>query len=217
LSLREGGAPATDWRVVVPMAELTTAKSRLQELGDHVRRQLALAMLLDTLVAATGTGAEVCVVTSDRDVTRAVGEHLPQVLTIRTPALGLNDDITHALRELGPGPAAVLLGDVPAATSHELESTLVAAGALPKAVLADHAECGTTLLTAIAPDDLRPRFGPDSYRRHRAGGASPLSAGELLRRDVDTPADLEVARALGLGTHTARVVRSTVRPLWGVA
>jgi len=61
-------------------------------------------------------------------------------------------------------------------------------------------------LYAVRPGaEFVPRFGPGSAARHRAGGAVELTRPGLagLRRDVDSPADLRGARALGLGTRTA--------------
>ena len=53
----------------------------------------------------------------------------------------------------------------------------------------------------------RPAFGPALARAAPAAGAVEL-AGELpgLRRDVDDPADLDEAVALGVGPHTAAVL-----------
>ena len=53
-------------------------------------------------------------------------------------------------------------------------------------------------------DEFDPRFGPGSRAAHLDAGARELH-GDLvtLRQDVDDPDDLERARALGLGPHTA--------------
>jgi 2-phospho-L-lactate guanylyltransferase len=50
---------------------------------------------------------------------------------------------------------------------------------------------------------LAPRFGPGSAAAHLASGARRL-AGDwpTLRRDIDTGADLEAGKDLGLGAHT---------------
>ncbi|MFN2537599.1 MAG: 2-phospho-L-lactate guanylyltransferase, partial [Mycobacteriales bacterium] len=49
---------------------------------------------------------------------------------------------------------------------------------------------------------LVPSYGPASRERHLASGAVQLVAPESVRRDVDTPDDLEHAVALGVGPHT---------------
>lgn len=80
--------------------------------------------------------------------------------------------------------------------------TPVAAGA--RRFVADAPGDGTVLLTAAPGVPLDPQFGPGSATAHARSGALAL-VGEwpTLRRDVDTPADLAAAAALGLGPHTA--------------
>src|SRR3546814_10618148 len=51
-------------------------------------------------------------------------------------------------------------------------------------------------------------FGEDSAQRHRLLGCTDLDlpADSTLRRDVDTPAQLEAAASLGLGPRTSALV-----------
>jgi len=120
---------------------------------------------------------------------------------------GLNNAIADGLRyaqeswpEYGQ---AVLLGDLPALTSEDLEDTLAAAEELPLAVVPDASGSGTVMITAQPGVPLLPAFGVGSARRHRDLGHRPLRAPERLRRDVDTPEDLQAAIRLGVGRHTA--------------
>jgi len=63
---------------------------------------------------------------------------------------------------------------------------------------------GTVLLAARTPARLDPAFGPVSFAEHLRRGAVPLPLDlPRLRRDVDTPADLDAALALGVGARTA--------------
>ncbi len=57
-------------------------------------------------------------------------------------------------------------------------------------------------------------FGDGSFARHVALGCAPLEIPDAstLRRDVDTAAQLEAARALGLGPRTAALLRADRRP-----
>ena len=116
-------------------------------------------------------------------------------------------------------PVAVLLGDLPALRPHDLAVALGVAGRTladhpdaPMAALPDAEGSGTVLLAGRRPADLDPAFGPASLAEHRLRGAvvvalppdppsDPVSA--RLRHDVDTPADLGVALALGAGPRTA--------------
>ena len=66
---------------------------------------------------------------------------------------------------------------------------------------------GTVLLTALTADAMRPEFGADSAAAHQAAGAVRLDLDlPRLRRDVDTPADLQTAVELGVGPRTRSVL-----------
>jgi 2-phospho-L-lactate guanylyltransferase len=112
------------------------------------------------------------------------------------------------------GPTGVLLADLPALRPEDLAVALAAVDARLRdeaasmAVVPDKEGTGTVLLAARAPADLDPAFGPDSLAEHVRRGAVALDL-DLpgLRRDVDTPADLDAALALGVGPRTASAVR----------
>ncbi len=123
------------------------------------------------------------------------------------------------LAALGPGrPRAVLLADLPCLRPHDLGAALDAADAQlaagrAAAVVPDAAGTGTVLL-AQGPGPVRPtRFGPGSAAAHAADGAVRLElALPRLRRDVDTPADLEAALALGVGPATLAALAALAGP-----
>jgi 2-phospho-L-lactate guanylyltransferase len=112
------------------------------------------------------------------------------------------------------GAVAVLLGDLPAMRAGDLDAALDAAARHPLAFAPDAEGTGTTLATARAGVAFVPHFGADSAARHAAAGFADLVAehpGAVapgLRRDVDTAAELREAVALGVGPHTAEVVRT---------
>lgn len=201
------------WHVLVPMCALQSAKTRLAPLGHVVRRELALAMLLDTLAATAQSGVRLHLVTADAGVIRAVAATDLPAQVHHCPGRGLNHDLRGAALHLSPGPAAVLLGDLPTLRPEPLADALTRARRFRSAVVADAAGTGTTLLTAKDRHMLRPAFGPDSLRRHRAAGAELLDADEVLRRDVDVPADVWHAHELGVGRHTASVIRHMLEPI----
>jgi 2-phospho-L-lactate guanylyltransferase len=133
------------------------------------------------------------------------------------PRDGLNAALRHgaalaAARWPGSGTAA-LSADLPALRPAELGQALNAAAAWPTAFVADAAGDGTTLYTAAPGAPFRPAFGLASRTRHAAGGAAELRLQDIpgLRRDVDTPADLRGAAALGLGPHTAPLAAELLR------
>jgi 2-phospho-L-lactate guanylyltransferase len=112
----------------------------------------------------------------------------------------------------GSGTAA-LSADLPALRPAEIGRALRAAAAWPTAFVADAAGDGTTLYAAAAGAAFRPAFGLASRARHSAGGAAELDLDGIpgLRRDVDTPADLRRAVALGLGLRSAPLAAELLR------
>ncbi|MET0725956.1 MAG: 2-phospho-L-lactate guanylyltransferase [Leifsonia sp.] len=205
------GAPSAHWVLVVPVKGALGAKTRLGDGFDVERRgALAIAFARDTIGAALAVDdvERVIVVTDAPELADLAG--LARVsLLAEGGSRGLNAAISagvaRARSERWESGVAVLLGDLPALRPADLASALAAAAAHPSAIVTDADGSGTTLLTAAAGRDLVPLFGPGSAAAHRAGGAVPLDlpAGSTLRHDVDTPAALAAAVAMGVGEATA--------------
>ena len=204
-------AITADVGVIIALKRLSAAKSRLSSLfPPDVREQVVLAMLLDTVAAATGADAvrSVTVVTPDRDAAEAAGKLGALVLTDPTPPRHpdpLNNAILAACSEVpvtGPN-LVVLQGDLPALKSAELSAAVVAARRHSRSFVADRHCTGTAALFAFGvPVDRR--FGMGSASRHLDSGAVELTgAWPGLRCDIDTPEDLLEARRLGVGVETA--------------
>lgn len=198
------------WGVVVPVKHLDLAKSRLAAYGEAARRELALAFAVDVVSAALGCAAvrEVLVVTDDAraaQVLLAVGARVAP----DGPDAGLNPALSHGAELLRAGDpwlgVVTLSADLPALSPADLAAALAAVPSGGRAFVADSAGTGTTLLAASAPADLLPSYGPGSSGRHLRSGAVQLPGTAALRRDVDTPADLRAAVALGVGASTAAV------------
>lgn len=197
--------------VVIAVKRLATAKSRLAAaFPAAVREDLVLAMLADTVAAAAAV-APVTVITPDPTAAAAARAAGAAVLPDSTPPEHpdpLNNAIRSAEARLRPGaPNLVALqGDLPALRAAELAAAIAAAGPAGRSFVTDRHGTGTTALFGFGTG-LRPAFGPDSANRHRVSGAVQL-AGDWpgLRCDIDTPADLTAARALGLGPRTAAVL-----------
>jgi 2-phospho-L-lactate guanylyltransferase len=200
-----------DWVVLVPIKRFSDGKRRL---GDRPERAaLAEAFARDTLdaVAASQHVRMLLVVTDDPQLVDDLS--LPVAVTVVTQqAPGLNNAIATGLRvandrwpEFGQ---AVLTGDLPALTPEDLERTLEIAEEIPLGVVADAPGTGTVLLTGQPGVPLLPAFGVGSAMRHRDLGHRLIRGTERLRRDVDTPEDLEIAMRLGVGRHTSAVLAS---------
>jgi len=70
----------------------------------------------------------------------------------------------------------------------------------------DASGTGTVLLSALSPQDLNPRFGPDSAREHARDCVRLDLDLPALRPDVDDDQALRHAVAIGVGRHTAEVL-----------
>jgi 2-phospho-L-lactate guanylyltransferase len=202
------------WSVVVPAKRLGVAKTRLRPLtaaledGHAAHRELVLALLADTVSAAAGCPAvgEVLVVTDDPAAAEVV-VGLGARTVADEPDRGLNAALAHGARRAWSTAVAALSSDLPALTPDELAAALFAAGEVPRAFVADAHGTGTTLLTAV-DIELAPRFGAGSAQAHQAAGALPLHGGwPGLVHDVDTPADLQQAVALGVGLRTTSALQ----------
>jgi 2-phospho-L-lactate/phosphoenolpyruvate guanylyltransferase len=205
----------TGWAVIIPVKPASVGKSRL-ELPGVDRGILARAIALDTIAAAAASEAvaQVFVVTDDGAlVTLAFG--IPGLRFVpEGDARGIDAAIAVGADAAGERmPRAALLGDLPALRPSDLTAALLAAGAVDRAAVADAEETGTTLVTAGSGIPLLSSFGEGSFARHLDLGCVPLeiAATSTLRRDVDTAAQLEVAAALGVGVHTARVLEAQTR------
>jgi 2-phospho-L-lactate guanylyltransferase len=208
--------PATTSRrfaVLVPVKPPAFAKSRLGDLGDAARRDLATAFAVDTVTAALACPcvARVLVVTDDHELAAGLTG-----LGVEVIPDGTTDDLNGTLR-LGaaemhrrdPGLALVALcADLPALRPDELALALEAASPSGLSFVADADGVGTTAVVAATLDDFDPAFGAGSRRRHLDAGAHEIDGIDVpsLRRDVDDRTALGEATRLGLGLRTSLVV-----------
>jgi 2-phospho-L-lactate/phosphoenolpyruvate guanylyltransferase len=203
-----------DVGLIVAVKRLTAAKTRLAPVfSAKTRESVVLAMLVDTLTAATRVAAlrSITVVTPDEIAAAAAAELGAEVLTDPTPEGDpdpLNSAISAAERVLSESLSniVVLQGDLPALQTQELAEAIATARHHRRSFVADRLGTGTAALCAFGTT-LDPRFGADSSARHRRSGAIELTgAWPGLRCDVDTPADLAAARRLGVGPATSRAI-----------
>lgn len=207
------------WAVVVPVKGGPHAKSRLGSLSARVA--LAEAFALDTVAALVAASAveRVFVVTDSV----SFGYKLTALGAIRVPEEPASPVETtgharlNAAIALGVAAArgacphahlAVMTGDLPALRPSDIEAAFGLAAQHSRSLVADVHGAGTTTLFAQSGVSVVPRFGRDSCAAHTADGHVVLAvaAESSLRRDVDTVADLEAARALGVGPRTQAVL-----------
>lgn len=199
--------PVTSPRFIllIPVKDSVDAKSRLGGADTGRRLGLRRAFAQDAVAAAGSSSLVEAYVVGDSHDLGEVGCLPDEGAGDLNLALVL---AAERVRRPGLGVAA-LLADLPCLVSDDLDEALLAAGARASFV-ADAAGTGTTLLASPDGVAFEPRFGIGSAALHRAAGARPIP-GPLasLRLDVDTPADLEAAIALGVGAHTRAALAAT--------
>jgi 2-phospho-L-lactate guanylyltransferase len=207
--------PPSPCTVVLPVKQTAVAKSRLATLGEHMRRELALAFARDAVVAAGRSSVvrRVLVVTNDD-----VGSELRQLgadIIADVPDSGLNPALAYAAHQAqrdDPGTTVLAMSaDLPALRPEDLDHAWSLRIGRRWFVPDSHGD-GTTLLAAHPGAGLAPEFGPGSRRAHLRSGAREVDGAglERLRRDVDTEVDLEIARSLGVGPHTTAVLAAAI-------
>ncbi|MBB2975757.1 2-phospho-L-lactate guanylyltransferase [Microbacterium endophyticum] len=197
------------WVVIIPVKPSAIGKSRLVGTGID-RMPLARAIALDTITAAAAATevSRVIVVTDDELIAAECAQMAGVEVVTEAPASGLNAAIARGAAHTDGTHRAALLGDLPALRAMDLDQALHAALNVDRAVVADAEGTGSTLVTARVGVPWQSDFGTDSFELHRAAGFAPLSlrADSSLRRDVDTLAQLNDAKALGLGPRTRQLV-----------
>jgi 2-phospho-L-lactate guanylyltransferase len=198
--------------VVVPVKPPAVAKSRLIALGDQTRRDLVVAFAMDTVVAALDCPVVdlVLAVTDDHVLASGLAETGAAVIpdgTVDDLNASLVQGVAEVHRRRPELRVAALCADLPALRPEELARALEAGRDDRQSFVTDDEGSGTTLVVAPTPDLFLPRFGPGSRQAHLADDAYEIDLDDIpsLRRDVDTPADLSDAVAMGVGGRTALV------------
>lgn len=200
------------YAVLVPVKPPAFAKSRLSDLGDEARRDLATAFAVDTVTAAVACPSvdRVLVVTDDHELARGLAELGVEVIPDGTTD-DLNGTLMLAAAEMHrrhPGLRLVALcADLPALRPEELATALDASDPDAMSFVADQQGLGTTAVVAPTLETFRPAFGPGSRQRHLDAGAHEVDGVDVpsLRRDVDDRDDLAEAMRLGVGRRTSLV------------
>lgn len=182
--------------IVLPVKSLAESKTRLAPVLSPLERgALTLAMLEDVMDATQSIGGwETWVVSPDETVLE---------IALGRTALAIREEkptLASALRQVDEEASgrsvsvlATLLPDTPLVTAEALTAALRTLGPVVLAPATD--ESGTNLLVRRPPTAIRPRFGPDSYRRHLEAAASaglPTAVVEApeLAFDLDLPGDI---------------------------
>lgn len=217
----DGGASAATVKdgvgLIIAVKRLSAAKTRLAPaFAPGIREDVVLAMLVDTITAASSVVAvrTITVVTPDVRAADAVRELGARVHVDPTPAghfdpLNNAISVTEAAIRAETPNVAVLQGDLPALQPRELAGAIAQARRNRRSFVSDRHGTGTSALFAFGVP-LQPMFGVDSARRHGDSGAVELTGRwPGLRCDIDTPDDLATAMGLGVGALTKNTVGGT--------
>jgi 2-phospho-L-lactate guanylyltransferase len=205
----------------VPARDFATAKQRLARvLSAGERAALARAMLEDVLAATCAAPVEtVLVVTADPAVSACARAQGAAVLREVAP-VGHTEAVRRAQAAAVEQGATVFLtlpGDVPCATTAEIEAVLRAVGSPRSAVLVPSMSGDGTNAVALCPPDALPlTFGEPSFANHlSAARATDLTPVVLplpgLGLDIDTEDDLRALLARPGITRTNHLLDA-----WGV-
>jgi 2-phospho-L-lactate guanylyltransferase len=211
-------APADIW-AVVPVKELDGAKQRLSSLlSPAQRRALIEVMVGEVLDAVAGARnlAGIMVVTLDPSTT-ALATRLGARVVTDGAREGHTGSVTAGLRLLArEGRAGMMTvpGDIPAATSAEIDAVLAAHlathSAAPSFTISPaHDDLGSNAVICSPPDSVPLRFGENSYFPHldaarRAGIEPTVIRQPGIAMDIDHPVDLAMFLRLpqSAGTRT---------------
>jgi 2-phospho-L-lactate guanylyltransferase len=191
---------------VVPVKVLSESKQRLHSFLGPSRKELALAMLKDVLVALSNSQIveQIVCVTADPDVS-ALATKYGALVVEEGQLRGMNEAIRlgiDAARHRGGQRVVVLPADLPLATGSEIDRLVLAtlantAPGQPSVIGLGAAanDCGTNFLSLDTAHPFATRFGVDSFKHHqahaRARGFQPLVlASETLSLDIDREQDL---------------------------
>ena len=202
---------------LVPAKALDQAKGRLAALlTEHERRSLSLVMLADVLQALNSArGIErMFVVSPDQDILRDAERYGADPVAQPASLSGINEALKHALKVISleePTALLVLLADVPAVTSAEIEEILAALPREVGAVIAPSRAEGTSALALRPPDAMEFRFGPNSLAQHEQEASArgvPIETVRIdsLLHDIDEPDDLRYLLTHAADTATHRLL-----------
>lgn len=180
--------------IAVPVKHMERAKGRLAELLTPLERAaLTLAMLEDVLDACMEIpGWQTWVVSPDEAVLEVAARRRAMPVIEEEPGLVR---AVHQVDEMASGTdaLAILLGDLPLLTRPALTGALQTLGAVVAAPAGS--DGGTNLLVRRPPVVIPPRFGTDSFRKHREAAELhdlpfAMARAPELAFDLDVPADI---------------------------
>jgi 2-phospho-L-lactate guanylyltransferase len=208
---RRSGAVHERVGIVIPVASLSRAKSRLANVLTPIERRTLVLSLLDCALSAARQVVgvhEVLVVSPDPAV--LVRVQAAGARAVRQRSRGLNPALREAETLLASHHLTVLVVlpiDLPLLRADELERLVklfmgARAGGPGVGLVPDRHGTGTNALFVAPPGLIDFRFGRGSRQRHRSAarqaGAAYVEFESPLALDLDEPADLALVERRGI-------------------
>lgn len=219
--------------VVIPVKELSHAKSRLQGiLSPQDRAGLAQAMLCDVLTTLKQCDLGCIWLVSSDAAALSVGARFGARAINETSSRGYNHAVSVGLGCVATNQSVLVMpADIPMIKPSDITRMLDQCDPHPATVgiVPDRHNRGTNGLYLCRPDVIAPAFGANSFFDHRAAAArAGITATEVvlenMAMDIDTPDDLLSFAQTGLPGATTDFLnaiplgRSTViKQIWSVA
>lgn len=185
--------------VIVPIKELTVAKSRLSPiLADEERKEFCLKMLEDVLAAVKPVEQVRQTVVTSRDPSALQVAKDFDAAPLKEREASLNQAVSKAIGWcVGRGSKCVLIlpADIPLVAPTDL-SRILYLGRNAQMVISPSRDGGGTNALLLAPPNVCPtRYGPRSFQRHMGEALRRKIGIHLLRAprialDIDTVEDL---------------------------
>lgn len=203
--------------IVVPVKRFSAANERLCEVLSPVEREeLARVMLEDVLsnVARCQRADGIFLVTAEPDA-MAIGRGFGTEIIAEREQESESSSVDFAMKkcfEAGIQSALVVPGDIPSAQACEFDAVLEKDDGKNRVVIVPSRDgTGTNALLMSPPGALSPRFGENSFPRHRdmalrLGLEFSSFNSDGIGLDIDAPEDLEIFMS-GNGTKTHSYLR----------
>ncbi len=190
----------TGWTALVPIKEGTDGKSRLASLLSVEKR----AALLERMARHVVAQLQACPEIAHIAILSASSPQWWSGDLVVDQGRGLNRELTAWRETRRIEPTLIIHADLPLLASEDMSCLLSAAREGGAALATDRAGTGSNALALCDGRDIDFRFGPDSRRLHYEQWPDmPVLTRVGLAADVDTPDDLDFARALGFNLEAA--------------
>lgn len=184
---------------MIPVKSLLKSKTRLSMILNPKERQaLTLVMLEDVLRAVKCSMVrQVVVISSDSTVKELVEKF--GAMYLEEKKRGLNQAIEQALEWCIQNKAdsvLVLPADIPLIIPKDVNQIVKLGSEETSIVISPSQNGGTNALLQKPPNLIRPRFGPNSFSKHKGeashkGIPTKVYMSKRVAMDIDSPKDLE--------------------------